>query len=63
LVPWGRARGARGSSALLAGWPDAVLAGIFVAVSLAWAAAGLWAFARFEHRARRLGLLDVTTAW
>ena len=58
-----RVLGARGFSPLLAQWPDASLAAIFLGVTALWVAFALLAFSRFERRARALGLLDVTTAW
>jgi ABC-2 type transport system permease protein len=58
-----RTLGSRGFSAMLAAWPDAALAAIFVLVTLVWVGLGLFLFGKFERRARSLGLLDVTTAF
>ena len=58
-----RVLGTRDFSPLLAQFTDATLAAVFAGVTLAWVAGALFAFGRFERRARSLGLLDVTTAW
>jgi hypothetical protein len=58
-----RALGTRGFSALLSPWSDGALAAILFGLTALWLGGALWAFARFERRARRLGLLDITTAW
>jgi hypothetical protein len=58
-----RALGARDFSVLLARHDDGVVAAAFVLVTAAWIGLALYAFARLERRARRLGLLDVTTAF
>jgi ABC-2 type transport system permease protein len=58
-----RTLGVRDFSALLSGWSDGTVAAAFLLVTAVWAAGALLAFARLERRARRLGLLDVTTAF
>ena len=58
-----RTLGARDFSALLAQFPDPAVAALFVIVTALWAVGALLLFARLERRARRLGLLDVTTAF
>jgi len=52
-----------GFSPLLGAFSDGALAVILVAVTVAWVGLALFAFARFERRARSLGLIDVTTAF
>ncbi len=58
-----RVLGVRDFSALLGAYGDVALGGLLVAVTAAWVLGGLLVFQRLERRARRLGLLDVTTAW
>ena len=58
-----RTLGVRDFSALLSVWSDGAVAAAFLLVTAVWAAGALLAFARLERRARRLGLLDVTTAF
>jgi ABC-2 type transport system permease protein len=58
-----RILGVHGFSAMLAPCGDVALGGILVGVTAAWAVGGLLVFRRLERRARRLGLLDLTTAW
>jgi len=58
-----RTLGVRDFSALLSVWSDGAVAAAFLLVTAVWVAGALLAFARLERRARRLGLLDVTTAF
>jgi len=58
-----RTLGVRDFSVLLSGWSDGAVAAAFLVATGVWVAGALLAFARLERRARRLGLLDVTTAF
>jgi ABC-2 type transport system permease protein len=59
-----RVLGAGGAfSPMLAAWSDGAVAAILLGVTVLWIALSLFAFARFERRARSLGLIDVTTAF
>ncbi|MGH7726788.1 MAG: ABC transporter permease [Candidatus Eiseniibacteriota bacterium] len=58
-----RALGAPGFSAIMSRWSALELSALFLAVTLVWVALGLFLFRRLEERARRQGLLDITTAW
>lgn len=58
-----RALGARDFSLRLGAFDDGVVLATFVGVTAAWLLLALFAFARFERRARSQGLLDITTAY
>ncbi len=58
-----RALGAPGFSAIMSRWSALELTLLFLAVTALWAGLGHLLFRRLEERARRQGLLDITTAW